>query len=165
VKVGGALSWSFEERDASRVDALLRALLEDTGARHALLIDRTGQVLTLVGSTPDFDAAAFASLAAADFAANDQIASMLGESAFASLSHQGAAESVHLSGVAGRAILAVVFDHSVTLGLVRIRVKRAIPELTGLVEELHARPPAAPPAHFDGWAAEAQVEVDRLFEG
>ena len=162
----GALSWSFEEADSHRVDALLEALLAESGAGYALLIDRTGQLIASAGAAPGFDPTTFASLAAADFAANEQLASLLGEPDFASLYHQGARESLYLVAVAGRAILAVAFPRSVALGMVRIRVKRALPSLAHLFQEVFARPvPHAQPRLAAGWASEVEVEIDRLFDG
>ena len=162
----GALSWSFEEADSNRVDALLEALLAESGAERALLIDRTGQLIAAAGASPAHDPTAFASLAAADFAANEQLAALLGEPSFASLYHQGARSSVYLAGLAGRAILAVVFPRSVALGMVRIKVRRALPALAELFQEVFARPaPLARPRLAAGWASEAEGEIDRLFDG
>src|SRR2546427_3750885 len=53
---------------------LFRSFLRDSNARCALLVDRTGQLVATVGDPPQFDATAFASLTAADFSANDQLA-------------------------------------------------------------------------------------------
>ena len=71
-------------------------------ARCALLVDRNGQLVATVGETPQFDPTAFASLTAADFSANDQLAKMIGEAEFASLVHQGERESMFLADVAKR---------------------------------------------------------------
>ena len=86
---GGSSSWSFEERDFNVIDKLLQSFLYDSSARCTLLIDRTGQLITTAGEKPEFDSTAFASLAAADFSANDQLASMIGENEFSSLFHKG----------------------------------------------------------------------------
>jgi predicted regulator of Ras-like GTPase activity (Roadblock/LC7/MglB family) len=174
----GALSWSLEEADSHRVDALLAELLAETGAERALLIDRTGQLIAAAGAlaaidptafaslAAAIDPTAFASLAAADFAANEQLAALLGERDFSSLYHQGAHNSLYLSGVAGRAILAVVFGREVTLGMVRIKVRRALPALAAVFQEVFARPaPRAQTRLAAGWAGEAEVEIDRLFDG
>ena len=160
-----ARDWSLGEQDASRIGTALDALLREAGALHTLLIDRTGQLVSSAGLSPDFDATTFASLAAADFAANEQLAGLVGEGDFASLTHQGARSSALLADVGGRAILAVVFDGGVTLGMVRIRVRRALPELRGMVEQALSRPPAdrRVPELGAGWSDEAEGEIDRLF--
>src|SRR5439155_1105285 len=85
-----------------QIQTHLQAFLRDPNARCALLVDRNGQLVATVGETPQFDPTAFASLTAADFSANDQLAKMIGEAEFASLVHQGERESMFLADVAKR---------------------------------------------------------------
>jgi hypothetical protein len=75
----GATSWSFTEDDFGAINRLLQRFLYDSNARCALLVDRSGQLVTTVGEKPNFDATAFATLTAADFSANDQLAKLIGE--------------------------------------------------------------------------------------
>ena len=163
--MAGSLRWSLGERDASRIAGAVASLREESGALHTLLIDRTGQVVASAGLTPEFDATTFASLAAADFAANEQLAGLLGDGEFASLSHQGARSSTLLAEAGAHAILAVVFDERVTLGMVRIRVRRALPALRELVAAAldQAGQGDGRPDLDAGWADEAEGEIDRLF--
>ena len=95
--MSGAASWSFREDDAVRIQAILEQLLAEANARTALVVDRAGQMLATAGEQPDFDPVAFASLTAADFSANDQLARMLGEPEFGALFHQGERESLYLA--------------------------------------------------------------------
>jgi predicted regulator of Ras-like GTPase activity (Roadblock/LC7/MglB family) len=162
---GGAASWSFEERDHTRIDKLLQAFLFDSSARCVLLVDRTGQLVTTAGEKPEFDSTAFASLAAADFSANDQLASMIGENEFSSLFHQGEKESMYLADVAKRVILVVLFDNRTTLGMIRIKVKGLVRELGGIFHEMFERYAAGQPATRveAAFVDEAEDEIDRLF--
>jgi predicted regulator of Ras-like GTPase activity (Roadblock/LC7/MglB family) len=163
---GGASSWSFEERDFHRIDRLLQSFLYDSNARCALLVDRTGQLVTSAGEKPAFDTTAFSSLAAADFSANDQLASMIGENEFSSLFHQGEKESMYLADVARRVILVVLFDNRTTLGMIRIKVKGVVRELSEIFREMFDRSAAAPQSSRvveAGFVDEAEDEIDRLF--
>ena len=162
---GGASSWSFEERDVQRIDRILQDFLYDAGARCALLVDRTGQLVTTAGEKPEFDSVAFASLAAADFSANDQLARLLGESEFGALVHEGERESMYLADVARRVILVVLFDNRTTLGMIRIKVKAVVRELSEVFSEMFSRSAAAPPGLRveAGFMDEAEDEIDRLF--
>jgi len=162
---GQAASWSFEEQDARRIDHLLQRLLGESSARCALLVDRSGQLITLAGERPAFDSTAFASLAAADFSANDQLASMIGEQEFSSLFHQGEKESMYLADIGRRVILVVLFDDRATLGMVRIKVRHAVRELTTLFEQLFQRLAEGTQARRleTSWIDAAEDEIDRLF--
>ncbi len=167
--MSGAASWSFREEDATRIEALLRRLLAESSARTALLVDRTGQMLATAGESPRFDPVTFATLTAADFSANDQLARLLGENEFGALFHQGEKDSLYLADVARRVILVVIFDHATTLGLVKLRVRGVVPELSRLFTELFSREGAAgpgprrSPAVERGFVGEAEDEIDRLF--
>jgi hypothetical protein len=85
----GAASWSFTEDDYSAIMRSLQRFLHESNARSALLVDRSGQLVATVGESPHFDPTAFATLTAADFSANDQLARLIGETEFSSLFHQG----------------------------------------------------------------------------
>ncbi|HYH81017.1 MAG TPA: roadblock/LC7 domain-containing protein [Longimicrobium sp.] len=162
---GGASSWSFDERDVGRIDRLLQGFLYDSNARCTLLVDRTGQLVTTAGEKPSFDTTAFASLAAADFSANDQLASMIGETEFSSLFHQGEKESMYLADIARRVILVVLFDNRTTLGMIRIKTKGVVRELAEIFREMFDRSAAAPAgSRFEAaFVDEAEDEIDRLF--
>lgn len=159
----GAATWSFTEDDFGAITITLQRFLYDAKARCALLVDRSGQLVATVGEPPHFDATAFATLTAADFSANDQLARLIGESDFSVLFHQGEKESMYLADIARRVILVVLFDNRTTLGLVRLRMKTAVDELTRTFEAVFARggsAESAPP----GFLAGAEDEIDRLFQ-
>ena len=159
----GASSWSFREEDATRIGALLNSLLREANARTALLVDRTGQMLATVGEEPQFDPVAFASLTAADFSANDQLARMLGENEFGALFHQGDKDSLYLADVARRVILVVLFDNRTTLGLVKLRVRGVVEALSALFTAMFARESAGEVRMETGFVGEAEDEIDKLF--
>ena len=155
-------SWSFSEADHAAVTVLLPRLLHDSNSRCAMLVDRTGQLVATVGERPSFDATAFATLTAADFSANDQLARLIGETDFSSLFHQGERESMYLADVARRVILVVLFDNRTTLGLVRLKLKHAVEDLGRVIEEIMTRGNhGAPQASL---LAGAEDEIDRLFQ-
>lgn len=158
----GAASWSFSEDHYRQIQAHLTAFLRESNARCALLVDRTGQLVTTVGETPQFDPTAFASLTAADFSANDQLARMIGEPEFASLVHQGERESMLLADVAKRVILVVLFDQRATLGLVKLKAKPVVEQLARVLDDMFNRVGTGPAAErrvLEG----AEDEIDRLF--
>src|ERR671917_1103946 len=130
----GAGAWSFTEGDFGAITESLERFLQQSNARCALLVDRTGQLVATVGEKPTFDPTAFATLTAADFSANDQLARLIGETDFTTLFHQGEKESMYLADVARRIILVVLFDNRTTLGLVRLKMKGTVDELTRLFE-------------------------------
>src|SRR5437773_5493634 len=141
-----AASWSFTEDDFRAITNALEQFLTDCNARCALLVDRTGQLVATVGERPNIDPTAFATLTAADFSANDQLAKLIGETDFISLFHQGAKESMYLADIVRRVILVVLFDNRTTLGLVRLKMKHTVEELGRFIEAVFARGAYGQPA-------------------
>ena len=155
-------SWTLTPEDEHALRRGMERLLQESSAHCALLVDKGGQLLVQAGQRAAFDATTFATLTAADFSANDQLARLLGETDFSSLFHQGERESMLVSDVARRAILIVLFDARTTLGLVRLRLRPAVEELSHIVHAMAARDAqaGAPRAILAG----ADEEIDRLFQ-
>ena len=160
----GAASWSFTEDDYGAITQSLQRFLYDSNARCALLVDRTGQLVATVGEQPHFDPTAFATLTAADFSANDQLARLIGETEFNSLFHQGEQESMYLVDIARRVILVVLFDNRTTLGLVRLKMKATVEELTRTLRRRSSRARDGDSAARPNILAGADEEIDRLFQ-
>ena len=159
----GAASWSFTEDDYGAITESLQRFLGDSNARCAMLVDRAGQLVATVGEQPTFDPTAFATLTAADFSANDQLARLIGENDFNSLFHQGEKESMYLADIARRVILVVLFDNRTTLGLVRLKMKQTVDELGKLFEQVFARAQSSQGSQQNILAG-ADDEIDKLFQ-
>lgn len=158
--------WLLGPQEAREIRVLLTDFLADTGARTALLLDRTGRLVTSAGEPPTFDLTTFASLAAADYGANDQLARLLGEPEFSGLVHQGERDAMYLADVAKSLVLVTLFDTRTTLGLVRWRARPVLRELAAMVPRLQASAAAAPATVVTSdFAAQAEAEIDKLFGG
>lgn len=150
--------------DLEHLESLLQRYLRETNSRCGVLIDRTGRLLAAAGDTGGFDQTAFASLAAADFAASDQLATLLGEHEFAALYHHGERQSMYLADVDGWAILAALFDRRTTLGMVRIKTKGVVARLGRVFRDISESGPSGSVVSMEvGWADDAESEIDRLF--
>lgn len=158
----GAANWSFTQDDFAAITESLQRFLRVTNSRCALLVDRSGQLVTTVGEPLGLDTTTFATLTAADYSANDQLARLVGENDFSSLFHQGEKESLYVADIARRLLLVIIFDSRTTVGLVRLRVKDEIEELTLLVDRVFSRGRngAAPGGRL---LQGADDEIDKLF--
>ncbi|HQU71011.1 MAG TPA: roadblock/LC7 domain-containing protein [Calditrichia bacterium] len=118
-----------------QITKVLSELAAKTKASTILLADISGQLITQRGNTDDINTQILSALAASDFAATSEMAKLVGEDAkFKLLFHEGEKRNVYLSNVGDNFFLVVVFDVSVTLGLVRIYTKKAIQNLLNVFE-------------------------------
>src|SRR5260370_10751452 len=100
------------------------------------LVDKNGQLIASVGATENLDTTSLASLTAGNIAATGGLAKLIGEKEFSILFHEGERDNLHISIIGGRVILVVIFDTRSSLGLVRLRVKKASDELNKIFEGL-----------------------------
>jgi predicted regulator of Ras-like GTPase activity (Roadblock/LC7/MglB family) len=124
------------EEEFTQLNAIIEKLLREANAKVIFLVDKNGQLITGVGETERFDTTSLASLTAGNIAATGGLAKLIGEKEFSILFHEGEKDNLHISIVAGRVILVVLFDSRSSLGLVRLRVKKASEELTFIFDRL-----------------------------
>jgi predicted regulator of Ras-like GTPase activity (Roadblock/LC7/MglB family) len=157
------------EEDARRLTAVLHKLCEDAKSRAVFLIDKAGQLIASAGETGSVDTTSLASLTAGNIAATSGLAQLLGEKEFSVLFHEGEKDNLHISIVARRGILVVLFDSRSSLGLVRLRVKRASEDIGQVFAEIAAR--AEQEAGRGKATLQAQFseitdeDIDNLFKG
>ena len=98
------------EDDHRKLLAASERLVEDANAKAVFLVDRNGQLVTEAGELKGIDTTSLASLVAGNVAATQGLAKVIGEPDFPTHFHQGERDNVHITLVAQRIILVVVFD-------------------------------------------------------
>ncbi len=124
------------EEDYKKILAVIQRLVRDANAKGVFVVDKNGQLVAEAGEVRGIDTTSLASLTAGSIAATGGLAKIIGEEDFPVHFHQGARDNLHITLVAKRIILVVVFDDRSSLGLVRLRVKKAGGELAKIFEEL-----------------------------
>ncbi len=111
---------------------LLRAKLK---SRLVLFGDLNGQLISQKGDLPGVDMPILAALIGSDFSATFEIARLLGKNnQFRMHFHEGTDRHLYISSVGEQFFLAVIFDPSVTLGMVRIFTQKSIDKITKIIE-------------------------------
>lgn len=157
----------LHEADYRRLQSILARTQKDLRAHLVLLIDRSGHQIACEGSDQEIDQTALASLAAANVAATNGLAEIVGEPGFSVLYHQGNQRSIHISDVASRFSLVLVFDQTVASGVVRWKVRRSTFFLDEILSEVMARSNAGTAAGSSRQTTEASAqftdeEINRL---
>ena len=111
----------------------------DASAKIVFLVDKNGQQIAEAGEVNLIDTTSLASLTAGNVAATDGLAKLIGEKEFSILFHEGRKDNIHISIVGQRLILVVIFDERSSLGLVRLRVRKASVDLDRVLKEMEAK--------------------------
>jgi predicted regulator of Ras-like GTPase activity (Roadblock/LC7/MglB family) len=106
------------------------------GISSMLVIDNAGTLIVSVGNKISVDAVALAAVAAANFAATEKIAHLIGETDFVLLFYKGHNESFHFRRVGKEYIVVTIFNNAMSLGLLRLKLSEVAKTL---VEKLPKR--------------------------
>jgi predicted regulator of Ras-like GTPase activity (Roadblock/LC7/MglB family) len=151
------------EEEYQKITAVLDRLLKEANAKALYLVDRNGQLVAQTGQTENIDSTALASLTAGNIAATGGLAKLLGEKEFTVLFHEGEKENIHISLIHPKIILVVIFDERSSLGLVRLRVKRAGEELTRIFDLLLKKSEQGVGITESPFAEITDEDIDNLF--
>ena len=152
------------EEEFHQISGILEKLTKDANSKVVFLVDKNGQLIAASGEYEQLDTTSLASLTAGNIAATGGLAKLLGEKEFSILFHEGERDNLHISIVGGRVILVVIFDARSSLGLVRLRVKKASEELGVIFDQLMKKAEAeAAGAGASPFAEITDDDIDNLF--
>lgn len=134
--LGPQSSLVMYDEEYKRIMVLIEKLIRESNSKVIFLVDKNGQLIAATGETEHLDTTSLASLTAGNIAATGGLAKLIGEKEFSILFHEGEKDNIHISIIGGRVILVVIFDERSSLGLVRLRVKKASKELETVFEDL-----------------------------
>ena len=149
------------EEEYERIKTILAKLRADANAKMVFLVDKNGQQIAAHGDIGNLDTTSLASLTAGNIAATGGMAKLLKENEFATQFHEGEKANIHIQLVGNRVILVVIFDSRSSLGLVRLRVKKASEELNNIFESLLKK--VQEPGADSPFAEITDEDIDNLF--
>lgn len=131
------------QEDIQRLDAELRELLDKSEATTALIIDKGGFLITSQGDVRQFDLTTIAALASGAYMANQTIASLVHETNFNSIYHQGEKFSLFVMCIDDSALLTVIFKAQVSVGAVKYFASSAVKHIAVQLQISQERDPGA----------------------
>ncbi len=153
----------MRQEDFDGVLAIIQKLVSDANAKGVFVVDKAGQLVAEAGEMQDVDGTSLASLTAGCVAATGGLAKIVGEEEFPIHFHQGERDNLHMTLVGSRTILVIIFDERSSLGLVRLRVKKAGNELGKLFEEMRKQAEADVQKNGSPFAEITDDDIDNLF--
>ena len=133
-----AASLVMYEAEQKEIQAVIERLTHDSRAKCCFVIDKNGQALASAGQVAGLDITSLASLTAGSISATGGLARVLGEKGdFSASYNEGDKDNLYMTIVGGRIILVVTFNNETSsLGLVRLRVKKASDELGVVIQRI-----------------------------
>jgi predicted regulator of Ras-like GTPase activity (Roadblock/LC7/MglB family) len=151
------------DEDYRKILAVIQRLVRDANAKGVFVVDRNGQLIGEAGEMRGIDTTSLASLTAGCIAATGGLAKLVGEEDFPVHFHQGQRDNLHITLVSNRIILVVIFDDRSSLGLVRLRVKKAGSELAKVFEEIEKKAEQEATRGGTPFAEITDDDIDNLF--
>ena len=153
----------MQDEDFRRILAVVERLVRDANAKGIFVVDKAGQLIAEAGEMRGIDSTSLASLTAGCIAATGGLAKIVGEEEFPIHFHQGQRDNLHITLVDTRMILVVVFDERSSLGLVRLRVKKAGTELAKIFEGIKKKSEQEATAGESPFSEITDDDIDNLF--
>ncbi|MBE9503071.1 MAG: roadblock/LC7 domain-containing protein [Proteobacteria bacterium] len=151
------------DEEAKQISAIIDRLTKEANAKVVFVVDKNGQLISSSGETAGLDTTSLASLTAGNIAATGGLAKLIGEKEFSILFHEGEKDNLHISIIAQRVILVVIFGSQSSLGLVRLRVKKVSEELAKIFESLARKAEAEAESGDSPFAEITDDDIDNLF--
>jgi predicted regulator of Ras-like GTPase activity (Roadblock/LC7/MglB family) len=149
------------EEEFNQIQTVVDRLVREANAKVVFIVDKNGQLISAAGDVDNIDTTSLASLTAGNIAATGGIAKLLRENEFGTQFHEGENANIHIQLVGNRVILVVIFDSNSSLGLVRLRVRKATDELNHIFDALLTK--VDDPGRDSPFAEITDDDIDNLF--
>ena len=126
------------DKELATISGVLTKLMNDTNATSALLLDKSGQVVTTQGASTKRNATMLGALLAGVFSSSREVAKLLNEKDFRNIFQQGVQESIYTSMIEEQWLLVIIFDKMTHIGLVKVLSKKASDELGRILERVRS---------------------------
>jgi len=127
----------FSETSYHHVTQILDEFLRRSQAQLAIFADMNGYPVASRGDAENIDMSALTALAAGDFAATAEMASIIGhDGRFKFIYHEGTTRSIYLCAVSEDYFLLVVYETRVALGIIRVLSHYAVEKIGQHIHEL-----------------------------
>ncbi len=128
----------ISDRDLTTISSVLMRLMGDTNAASIMLIDKSGQVVAVQGSSSRRNATTLGALLAGVFSSSREVAKLLDEKDFRNIFQQGVQQNIYTAMVEEQWLLVIIFDRSTHIGLVKVLSKKASDELGRILERVRS---------------------------
>ncbi len=135
--------------DINRLNVILTNIVDKARIDTALLINKSGRLLTSQSESGELDKVSLAALVVGSFASSITIANMLGETEFNSMFHQGERKHIRISQVDDNTVLCLIFDNRTNLEKVKSFTEKYTPDLQSALHITYSHIESDPNVNID----------------
>jgi predicted regulator of Ras-like GTPase activity (Roadblock/LC7/MglB family) len=155
----------FYAADTDKINALLTAFVKKSGALSAMVIDQEGHMVARQGfKIAGGDPTALAALVAASFVSTRQVAKLLGEAEFTTMSQVGGQHAIHVQLIGTRTLEVAVFPTAIKPGMIQVYCTELAKELDVVLSEAAARKDDGDRPKLDAeFSKDMKDQLDKMF--
>lgn len=124
---------SLSSEKASAVERVITAFARETEVEAVMVCDMGGNVIAMKASANDKPYTNLAALAAAALAATGELASIIGEKEFRSISHRGRSNGILIQALSGEYFILVILGKDSVEGMVRLLLRNIESQLSSIL--------------------------------
>jgi len=125
-------------QDVVKLKSYLQSFTSDSGVQAAILVSRSGFVITRAGEFGQVDPNSLAVISAAGVSSTQALASTIGEKKFPAISYQGTFQNLHIQVITEKAFVIALAASSVTSSVVRLYARELTKDMLPIIERIFA---------------------------
>ncbi len=140
----GTANLVITEDGIRAINNTLGNLVMDSGAKAALLLEKSGQLIAAQGETNAFDTMSLSALITGSFGSNKAIAGLIGETEFKKMFQQGKQSSIFMAALDTGDLISVIFSNQITIGKIKFKVEQMLPLINEQLQTMYNTSSDAP---------------------
>ncbi len=139
----------LRKEDVRQLNLLMTRLVDKARVDCALIINKSGRLITSQSETSDYDKTSLAALVSGNFASSCSIANLLNENEFNSMLQEGENKHIYVCQVDNNSILACIFDKRTTIDKIKLVFEEFSPKLVMQLTNIYSCVDSDPELNLD----------------
>jgi predicted regulator of Ras-like GTPase activity (Roadblock/LC7/MglB family) len=139
----------LKKEDLLQLNVVLTKLVDTARIDCAIVINKSGRMITSQSETSDYDKTSLAALVSGNFASSSSIANMLDEHEFSSMLQEGKKKHIYVSGLDFNSILACIFDKRTSVEKLKACIEQMQPRMLEILSIIYSRVVSDPDINLD----------------
>ena len=127
----------LNKEDVHNLNVILTRLIDNARVDCALLINKSGRLLTSQSETSEFDKTSLAALVTGSFASSCSIANMIGEEEFSGMVQEGSKRHIYVALIDEHTIITCIYDKRTNLAKVKSTIANHIQPLRNVLSTFY----------------------------